>query len=90
MEREKIKLGSTVINRVSQYFIPILFPFPIKYDCVQVSSNLVSLDPRLQGCFILNSRTVDSTGESSLMWVRPVGSLLVFALIMCVVFLSCL
>ena len=30
VEREKIKLGSTIANRVSQDFLPILFPFPVK------------------------------------------------------------
>ena len=30
VEREKIKLGSTVVNRVSQDFLPILFPFLVK------------------------------------------------------------
>ena len=28
--QEKIKLGSTVTNCVSQDFLPILFPFPVK------------------------------------------------------------
>ena len=81
MEREKIKLGSTVVNRVSQDFIPILFPFLVKVDCMQVSSNLVTPDPRLQGYFILNNRTGDSTGESSLLWVSPIDPCPVFALI---------
>ena len=29
-EQEKIKLGSTIVNRVSQDFLAILFPFPVK------------------------------------------------------------
>ena len=84
MEREKTKLGSTVPNRVSQDFLPILFPFPVKADCLQVSSKLVTPYPRLQGCFILNNRTGDSTGEPSLLWVSFVDPCLVFALIQCV------
>ena len=35
LEREKIKLGSTIVNRVSQDFLPILFLFSGKADCLQ-------------------------------------------------------
>ena len=90
MEREKIKLGSIVVNRVSQDFLPILFPFLVKVDCMQVSSKLITLDPRLQGCFILNNRTGKSAGEPILLWVYLVGSWPLFALILSVVSLSCL
>ena len=72
-EWEKIKLGSTVGNRVSQYFLPIPFPFSGKADCLQVSIKLVTPYPRLQGCIVLYYRTGDSIGESSLLWVHPVG-----------------
>ena len=34
-EREKIKLGSTIDNRVSQDFLPIPFLFYGKADCLQ-------------------------------------------------------
>ena len=34
-EQEKIKLGSTIVNQVSQYFLPIPFPFSGKADCLQ-------------------------------------------------------
>ena len=84
-EREKIKLGSTIGNQVIQEFLPIPFPFSGKVDCLQVSSKLVTPDPRLQGCFILSNRTGDSVGDSSLLWVSPVDTCPVFALILCVV-----
>ena len=84
-EREKIKLGSTVGNRVSQDFLPIPFPFSGKADCLQVSSKLVTVDPRLQGCLILNNRTGESAGESSLLWVSSVDNCPDFALIQCMV-----
>ena len=48
-EGEKIKIGSTIVNRVSQDFLPIPFPLSSKADCLQVSIKLVTLDPRLQG-----------------------------------------
>ena len=62
-ERENIKLGSTVDHWVSQDFLPIPFPFFGKADCLQVSSKLVTPDPRLQGYYILNN-TVPSTSHS--------------------------
>ena len=34
-EREKINLGSTIGNQVSQDFLPIPFPFSGKADCLQ-------------------------------------------------------
>ena len=49
----------------------------------KVSSKLVTPDPRLQGCLILNNRTDDFDGESSLLWVSPVDTCPVFALIQC-------
>ena len=51
----------------------------------KVSTKLVTPDPRLQGCLILNNKTGDSAGESSLLWVSPVDPCLVFALIQCMV-----
>ena len=90
-ERENIKLGSTIGNWVSQYFL-LVFPFYslVKLIVCKVSSKLVTPDPRLQGCLILNNRTGDSIGNSILLWVSPIGTLLVFALILSVVCLSCL
>ena len=84
-EQENIKLGSTVGNWVSQDFLPIPFPFSGKADCLQVSGKLVTPYPRLQGCYILNNRTGDSIGESILLWVSPVDTFPLFALILCVV-----
>ena len=84
-EWEKIKLGSTVGNWKSQYFLPIPFPFSGNDDCLQVSSKLVTPDTSLQGCFILNNRTRNSTEESSLLWVSHVDTCPVFSLILCVV-----
>ena len=55
LEGEKIKLGSTIINQVSQDFLPLLFPFSVKVNCLQLSSKLVTPYPRLQGCNILNN-----------------------------------
>ena len=46
---------------------------------------MVTPDPRLQGCLILNNKTGDSTRESSLLWVSPVDTCPVFSLIQCVV-----
>ena len=83
-ERENIKLGSTIGNQVSQDFLPIPFSFSSKADCLQVSSKLVTPDPRLQGCFILNNRTGDFARESSLLWFSLVDNFLVFDLILCV------
>ena len=37
-------------------------------------SKLVTPDPRLQGCIVLYNRTDDSAGESSLLWVCPIGA----------------
>ena len=84
-EQENINLGSTVGNQVIQYFLPIPFPFFGKVDCLQFSSKLVTPDPRLQGCFILNNRTGDFAGKSSQLWVSPVDTCPVFDLIECMV-----
>ena len=64
-EREKIKLGSTFDNRVSQDFIPIPFPFSGKADFLQVSSKLVTPYPRLQGCYILNNNAGEYISQGS-------------------------
>ena len=40
VERDKIKLGSTIVNQVSQDFLSSLFSFSIKNYCLQVSSKL--------------------------------------------------
>ena len=65
--------------------------FAVKVDFLQVSSKLVTPDPRLQGCMILNNRTGDSVGDPNLLCIYPIGSLPVFFLfmILSVVFLSC-
>ena len=72
LKREKTKLGSTVINRVSQTLFLFSFHFLYKLIFFNSISKLVTPDLRLQGCIVLYNRVREKESDQGLFIQRQI------------------